>query len=420
MLGTRAPTLRPSRPNERWFLDFVSDSFADGRRFRVLCIVDEFTRECLSLVSRSGAGHCAWYLPGNRMLITDSKAASSDRAIHAIILTLNEERHIARCVENIRAQVASITVIDSGSKDGTLKIARAMGCEVLINPWVNHATQINFGIDSLATRGGWLMRIDADEILDADSGESASSAVARLSEAGHHGILVQRRIHFLGQRIRHGAIEPSWQLRLWRNGHGFCEQRWMDEHINVVGSVAQSALILSDINLNSLSWWTEKHNSYASREAIEMLDLKHAFLAADRLIAANPGGQARVRRFVKEKLYVNFPPGLRSLAYFLYRYCLRLGFLDGRAGFYFHLLQGLWYRALVDAKVAEIEAHARARLITIPDAIQALTGISLPAPVSGQTDQEASSALTQPAQSLDPESVSNVAPVSPHGGMLPG
>jgi hypothetical protein len=229
------------------------------------------------------------------------------------------------------------------------------------------------------------LRIDADEVLDPDSTQTLAEAIeAAAPEAD--GILIRRRIYFMGRRIRHGGIEPSWQLRLWRNGRGRCEQRWMDEHIKVAGKVAKSGLVLSDVNLNSLTWWTTKHNNYASREAIDLLNLRHRFWAADELTTANASPQARARRYLKDNLYARLPGGMRAWAYFLYRYLLRLGFLDGKAGLYFHLMQGLWYRALVDAKVEEIEAFARERGVPIVEAIHDRTGIAiqpLPLPVAG-------------------------------------
>lgn len=294
--------------------------------------------------------------------------------IHAIVLTLDEEQHIARCIESIRDQCATVTVVDSGSKDRTAEIARGLGANVIVNPFVTHSGQVNFGIDHLAARGGWLLRIDADEVLDTDSGQTIVRTIEGVGE-GIEGLLVLRRIHFMGHRIRYGGIEPSWQLRLWRNGHGRCEQRWMDEHVKVAGKVIKTGLVLSDINLNSLTWWTSKHNSYASREAVEILNCKYGFMVSDDISSGRVSGQARRRRFLKERVYARVPPGLRALLYLLYRYVFRLGFLDGRPGWYFHVLQGFWYRTLVDAKVTEIEAHAATRKVSIVEAIRACTGI---------------------------------------------
>jgi glycosyltransferase involved in cell wall biosynthesis len=295
--------------------------------------------------------------------------------IHALILTLDEEQHIARCISSIRNHCDTITVIDSGSRDCTRDIANELGADVIMNPFVNHAKQLNFGIDYLAKRGGWLLRIDADEIVDGDSAEGLKQAI-RVAPVDCDGLLVRRRIYFLGRRIKFGGVEPSWQLRLWRNGTGRCEQRWMDEHIMVQGRVERSRVVLSDINLKSLTWWTEKHNSYASREAIEILNNRHNFLLKPEIIG-KISPQASTKRWIKNNLYAALPLGKRTTLYFWYRYVMRLGFLDGLEGYIFHMLQGRWYRTLVDAKVMEIELLRNNKCISFPEAIKICTGIDI-------------------------------------------
>jgi glycosyltransferase involved in cell wall biosynthesis len=293
--------------------------------------------------------------------------------LHAVILTKNEEMHISRCIRSLGGQCDSITVVDSGSTDRTVELARDNGAEVLFNSWINYSSQMNFAINSLVDRGGWILRIDADEVIDADSKETLLAAVSHAPNIVN-GILVQRRIHFLGRRIRHGAIEPSWQLRLFRNGRGRCEQRWMDEHIIVEGQIQKSSIVLSDINLNSISWWTEKHNTYASREAIDSIigsSNTDEFSSTQNSL----NRQAMFRRFLKERFYLSMPSGFRAFAYFLYRYVFRFGFLDGKAGFYFHFLQGFWYRILVDAKIREIRDYSLSQGTSTIDAIRARTGI---------------------------------------------
>lgn len=309
----------------------------------------------------------------------------SEPEVHAIILTLNEEQHISRCIASIRSICRSITVVDSGSTDRTVELAKELGAEVVVNRWINYAAQLNVGIERLAVRGGWLLRIDADEVLEADGSDKIRRLLTKIDESVN-GIAIQRRIYFLGKRMKHGATEPSWQLRLWRNGKGSCEQRWMDEHIKVSGAVVRTNTVISDVNLNSLTWWIAKHNSYASREAIDILNVRYRFLPEDGLFDARASRQARVKRFLKEKVYLTLPGGVRTCAYFLYRYFLRCGFLDGRAGFYWHSLQGFWYRNLVDAKVLEIMMHAAENGCSIVDAIRAKTGIDpLPALVVGDS-----------------------------------
>jgi len=295
--------------------------------------------------------------------------------IHAIILTFNEERHIARCIGSLGDQCASITVIDSGSSDRTRQMAEDLGAEILVNPFVNHAEQVNFAIDKLAHKSGWFLRIDADEVIDSKGSQDLAAAIGSVTD-DVDGFLIMRRIHFMGRRIRHGGIEPNWQLRLWRSGTGRCENRWMDEHIIVAGSVRQSAIVLSDINLNPLDWWIGKHNSYASREAVEVLNSSHHFKPVDKL-SAGAGGQATKRSFLKNKVYNKVPAELRSLLYFVYRYFVLFGFLDGRAGWHFHVLQGFWYRFLVDAKVHEVHMYMKQHDADIISAIDKVLGIKL-------------------------------------------
>ncbi|NNJ77125.1 MAG: glycosyltransferase family 2 protein, partial [Anderseniella sp.] len=277
--------------------------------------------------------------------------------IHAIILTFNEERHIARCIRSLGDQCASITVIDSESTDQTREISEDLGAEILINPFVNHAEQVNFAIDQLAHRNGWFLRIDADEVVDSEASQDLATAVDSVA-ADVDGVLIKRRIHFMGRRIRHGGIEPNWQLRLWRSGTGRCENRWMDEHLIVAGRVQKSEIVLSDINLNPLDWWISKHNSYASREAVEVLNSSHHFKPVDTL-PTGAGFHAKKRSFLKNNIYNKVPAELRSLFYFIFRYFVMLGFLDGKAGWHFHVLQGFWYRFLVDAKLHEVRKYMK-------------------------------------------------------------
>lgn len=293
--------------------------------------------------------------------------------MHAIILTLDEEKHIARCIESIRDQCASILVVDSGSKDRTREIAMGLGAEVIENPWINYATQTNKAIAACAGKTGWLMRIDADEYLTPASAAGLHELLERQPrDVG--GIVVRRQIVFLGRRIKWGAIEPSWQLRLWRAGQGSCEQRWMDEHIIVTGKVVRSTIDLVDENLNSLDWWTGKHNRYASREVIDILASRGLLGGNMDIQRHSASWQAKLKRFVKERVYERLPGGVRPLLFFLYRYLVRLGFLDGKQGYYFHILQGFWYRTLIDAKLDEIMALAKRRGIPVSEAVRLATG----------------------------------------------
>jgi glycosyltransferase involved in cell wall biosynthesis len=297
-------------------------------------------------------------------------------SLTAIILTLNEAQHLPRCLASLEGVVDSILVVDCFSTDGTRAIAQAHGAAVLQHKWVNHATQFNWALDQLDKDSDWVLRIDADEYL---TPELAADICARLPSVGPEvdGVLCARRLTFQGQRIRFGGLFPIHVLRLFRYGRGRCENRWMDEHIKVAGPTTRFRGELVDDNLNSITWWTEKHNRYASREALELLNLKYGFLPVDRVATFSDGSQASRKRWIKERVYARLPAGFRAIAYFFYRYVVRLGFLDGHAGTTFHVLQGFWYRYLVDAKVVEVERYMREHRCGVVESIEAVLDIQL-------------------------------------------
>jgi glycosyltransferase involved in cell wall biosynthesis len=288
-------------------------------------------------------------------------------SLTAIILAHNEARHISRAIASVAGVAQRIVVVDSGSTDATCAIATGLGAEVLHNGWINYATQFNWALDHAQISTDWILRLDADEVVL----PTLASALKSLSSQTATGLTVNRQIHFLGRFIRWGGIYPVRALRVWRNGHGRCEDRWMDEHILVDGPVAHLDADIADINLNSVTWWTAKHNGYATREAIdELLRQTQADSAAHGAI----GGQAKVKRWVKRHIYAHLPLGGRAVVYFLYRYIIRLGVLDGWQGLAFHGLQGGWYRFLVDVKIAEMRATMLANDWTLDQLIQSETG----------------------------------------------
>ncbi len=265
-------------------------------------------------------------------------------------------------------------VADCYSTDDTLRIAPAHGARVVQHPFVNYATQFNWALTQLDADTDWVLRIDADEVL---TPALAAEIRARLPGIGPKvdGVFCGRRMTFQGQLIRFGGLFPVRVLRLFRFGRGQCENRWMDEHIKVAGPTVDFQHELIDDNLNSLTWWTAKHNSYASREAVDLLNLEYGFMPHDSVARLRGGSQAGFKRWLKEVVYARLPGGLRAMAYFLYRYIIRLGFLDGRAGAAFHILQGFWYRYLVDAKVAEVKRQMQATGCDVATAIERVLGI---------------------------------------------
>lgn len=277
-------------------------------------------------------------------------------SIAAIILTKNEEKHIARCINSLKGICNEIFVIDSLSTDRTCEIAEELGAKVYKNPWKNYATQFNYGVYQCPIQSKWIWRIDADEFLEGNIGIAVKNALSNCS-ADVNGIYVRKRIDFMGKPLLHGGWYPSYHLKVFRRGHGDCENRWMDEHIRIFDgttiTIEEGNQV--DANLNDLTWWTEKHNGYATREMVDMLMMEYGMDAkAQEVTPKFFGTEEQRKRWLKIK-YIKTPLFIRPFINFFLRYILKRGFLDGKEGFIWHILQGFWYRMLVDAKIFEIK-----------------------------------------------------------------
>ncbi|WEK05686.1 MAG: glycosyltransferase family 2 protein [Candidatus Devosia phytovorans] len=302
-----------------------------------------------------------------------------------MILTHNEAIHLSRALDSVASFARSVHVVDSGSGDGTVEIAKARGAEVLVHAWRNYADQFQWGMDNIDSDADWILRLDADEVIGADLAARFYSEVSQLP-AEVAGINIDRRHVFMGRWIRFGGRYPLTLLRLFRRGQGRIEQRWMDEHIVLEsGRTVHFAGSFSDVNLKDLSFFTAKHNGYATREAVDIINQRHGLFPRDMAVTAGSTSvQAGLKRFIKERVYNALPPELSALGYFLYRYLLQLGFLDGREGLIYHVLQGFWYRFLVGAKVVEYErelVHWQTRAAKL-DRLTALTGLALTSPAT--------------------------------------
>jgi len=273
-----------------------------------------------------------------------------------VILTHNEAKHIGRCLAAIASIASEVFLIDSGSTDGTIEIAEQRGAKVLPNRWVNYAAQFQWGLDNAPITTDWVMRLDADEIIEPDLVAEIAAKLSSLP-AEVTGVNLKRKHVFMGRWVKHGGRYPLVLLRIWRRGVGRIEQRWMDEHMLLDhGRTVTFEGGFSDVNLNDLTFFTDKHNKYATREAVDVINQKRGLFARDvDLTSDQTSKKAAVTRFIKERIYNRIPFQLSALGYFLYRYIFQLGFLDGREGAIYHVLQGFWYRYLVGAKIFELE-----------------------------------------------------------------
>ena len=278
-----------------------------------------------------------------------------------VILTKNEEKNLRKCIESFRGLAKRFVIVDSGSTDGTEMLCgqlneelQAVGSQLdfYVHPWASYADQLNWGLDNTDITTEWSMRMDADEELLEDLAQEIDEKLGGLQKPVN-GVILRRRTIFMGKWIKHGGRYPELLLRIFRTGKARCEMKIMDEHMILSeGIMVTFKHDLMDNNQKDLDWWTAKHNWYSNREVLD----HQLSLGGDNL--QEDGGsskQARIKRVVKNSGYYKLPKFFRAHLYFLYRYWIRLGFLDGTEGRIYHFLQAYWYRFLVDAKMYQCE-----------------------------------------------------------------
>lgn len=260
--------------------------------------------------------------------------------LSVVIITFNEEGNLARTLESVKSLVADgkgeIIVVDSGSNDRTVEIAKSFGARVFVEEWKGYAAQKNSAIDKAT--GDWILSLDADEEVERDLGRLIADVISEeqpypkqellsamgvtTSHAEVQGFWIRRRNLFLGRWLRHGGFWPDLKLRLFRKGSGRFEDRAVHEDIAFEGKAGRLNGVLSALVHHSyptLSEYVEHMNRYSS-------------LGAEMVVAKK---NARVRFSV-----INIV--LRPLATFIYNYFFRLGFLDGREGLLLHLYHAVY------------------------------------------------------------------------------
>jgi glycosyltransferase involved in cell wall biosynthesis len=290
--------------------------------------------------------------------------SSAGRQLSVIILTYNEQDNLPACLASIRQLDAEVFIVDSGSTDATVQIARKAGCPVIEHPFENYARQRNWSFDNLPVRTPWTLCLDADERLTAELVEEIKETLMQ-PEHKYDGYMLRKRTIFMGRWIKHGGQYPSYHLRLFRSGRGRCEDRLYDQHFIVAGRVGALRKDYIDVITNDLSTFTLRHNRWADLEAKEILTsmssaAQASSAAQDAVVIARLSGTAIERkRFLRARVYQRSPLLLRPFLFWIYGYIIRLGFLDGVEGLIFHTLQRFWFRFLVDAKIWEIKRAAR-------------------------------------------------------------
>lgn len=265
--------------------------------------------------------------------------------ITAIILTRNEKDFIEECILSIKDIVQRIVVVDSFSDDNTVELAKALGAEVYQHEFFNYSKQYKYAVDVANVTTKWILRIDADERLTKESADELDRLCCSNNETDVTGIVLRFYNVFLGKPMLHGGMYPWKKLSVYKAGRGDIEDRNMDEHIIIDGGrTIEAKKDSKHLAFRGLTFFTNKCNWYSTREAMDYFEQK-------KMTSKN----ASLKTRLKMDVYYKLPLGFRSWLYYVYRYYICGGFLDGKEGRIFAFLTAYWYRFLVDAKIYEHE-----------------------------------------------------------------
>lgn len=265
--------------------------------------------------------------------------------ITAIILTRNEEKLIGGCIDQLKKVAKRIVVIDSFSDDNTMNILNEKEVEVYQHDFFNYSKQYKYGVEIAKPKTKWIFRIDADEYLTDESANEIERLCNENMNTDVTGIVIRFRNVFMGREMLHGGHYPWKKLSIYKTGFGDIEDRHMDEHIVLSeGKTIETKNDCVHHAFKSLSFLTNKYNWYSTREAMDYFEDKKVNIT-----------NASFKTRIKMNVYYKLPIGIRSYLFYVYRYYIRLGFLDGKEGKIYAFLQAYWYRFLVDAKIYEHE-----------------------------------------------------------------
>ena len=247
------------------------------------------------------------------------------------IITKNEEANLARTLAGV-SFADEIVVVDSGSTDRTVEIARSFNAAVYEEPWLGFAAAKNSAIAKCT--GAWVLSLDADEEISAELAEEIGALLD--GTPAHQAYFLPRRNFFLGRWIRHGGYYPDPKLRLFKRGSAQFEERAVHETIRPPASTGH---LRADL----------LHHAYPTLDAyIEHMN-RYSALGAKQAIARGKSSHS-IFAFLWNVVLV-------PVATFKYNYFLRLGFLDGREGLLLHLYHSVY----VSWKYAKAWEQARSR-----------------------------------------------------------
>ncbi len=275
---------------------------------------------------------------------------------------------IGRCLDSVAA-LGSVTVVDSGSTDATVEIARSKGAQVLIHPWEGYAAQKNWALDVVVDEADWILFLDADEWLSSHLQDEIRSIVDGGRPVDAPACGMPRRLVFLGRVMKYGTWYPDVQIRLVRAHHGRFDDRRVHEHLLTDGPPVMLTGDLMHAPSDTMTEYIEKHARYAVLEATQ--------LATNTSRVGLPLTSWFGRRqWLKRNIW--FRLRCRPVIRWFWLLIIKQGWREGRVGFHYATIIAL-YDYMIDLAVAFPDWAAPRR-----DQSPQRTGIA--APLESQSD----------------------------------
>lgn len=270
----------------------------------------------------------------------------------AIIMTKNEEKNIVDCLKSMDGFAKRCVVIDCGSTDDTVKLAKENGADVYFHEFEYYAKQFNWGIDNTDIDTEWIIRLDADERFPKELCIEIEELIDKHLTEPMNGITIEADFFFLNRLMKHGPRNKR-KMMMFKREYGRIEDRRRDAHsiISEGFSVSTKHRFLH-YDFKNLDSYIKRYNWYATREMQDYIDYTRG--ASTEI---NTDKAIQNQRKKKFGFYYKMPRYVRAWMWFIYNYIFRLGFLDGKEGLVFCFLECYWYRLLVDAKIFEYEKN---------------------------------------------------------------
>lgn len=280
---------------------------------------------------------------------------------------MNEELNVRAALKSVAGWADDIIVLDSGSTDGTLAICQEFGVRTEFHKYLDHRSQLDWGLKRLPWRHDWLLLLDADNIVTDQLKMQIAEVLS--NDAGISGYYSRHDHFFRNQQVR--GLKRFWLRLIRRSKVTVDESELVDFRLIVSGPTASLSGAIVENNQKELAidFWIDKHQKFAHRMALEEVLRNKGLLKWSHEIKPSLLGNPDERMIWFKNKWYELPLFVRPVLFFFYRYVLRLGLLDGWNGFVYHVFQALWFRLLVDVKIAELRQALSEGSVTLDELI---------------------------------------------------